>query len=270
MHTYRGTTTLVTGASRGIGAAYAIELARRGSNLVLVARSLSALDELATRIRAAHDVDVTTVAADLTDRAEVTNLLHTLDESGTTINLLLNNAGMGATGPFLDRPLEPNLVSVDLNISALVVLTHAFGNRMAARGGGGIINVCSTAAFQPMPYQASYAATKAFVVSFTEAVAEELRGTGVRIIAAHPGGTDTGFFDTTSHTMDPRVVDSPERVASATLDDFARGRSASYPGRLTNRIGSWASRFLPRTTTARIAGRLNRTIGLDAVRDSVA
>src|SRR5690606_37197410 len=126
----------------------------------------------------------------------------------------------------------------DLNISALLTLTHALGGQMVALGAGGIINVASTAAFQPMPYQASYAATKAFVLSFTEAVAEELRGTGVRIMGAHPGATDTGFFDSSSHVMDPRVTDSPAFVASRTLDDFARGRSASYPGRRLNQIGS--------------------------------
>jgi uncharacterized protein len=269
MYTYRGTTTLVTGASRGLGTAYATELARRGSDLVLVARSLSALDEIATRLRSAHGAAVTTIAADLTDRESVAGLLRALDDASVPVDLLVNNAGMGATGPFLDRPLEPNLVSVDLNISALVMLTHALGGQMAARGDGGIINVASTAAFQPMPYQASYGATKAFVLSFTEAVAEELRGSGVRIMGAHPGATDTGFFDSTSHVMDPRVADSPELVARRTLDDFARGKSVSYPGRRLNQVGSWASRFLPRTTTARITGRLNRVIGLDTVSDRV-
>lgn len=261
---YRGTTTLVTGATRGIGTAYATELARRGSDLVLVARSATALDELATRLGTAHDVAVTTTAADLTDRDQVAALVRDLD--GTPIDLLVNNAGMGPAGPFLERPLAPNQTAVDLNVSALMTLTYALGGPMVERGRGGIINVASTAAFQPMPYQASYAATKAFVLSFTEAVAEELRGTGVHVMAAHPGGTDTAFFDGTTHSMDPRLVDSPADVARRTLDDFARGRSASYPGRRLNRIGSWAHRFLPRTTTARLTGRVNRTLGLDAAR----
>ncbi|WP_423463449.1 SDR family NAD(P)-dependent oxidoreductase [Promicromonospora sp. MS192] len=265
MHTYRGTTSLVTGASRGLGTAYADELARRGSDLVLVARSATALDEVATRLRATHDVAVTTLAADLTDREQVTSLLHDLD-AAAPIDLLVNNAGMGPAGPFLDRPLEPAQRSVDLNVSALMTLTHALGARMVARGRGGIVNVASTAAFQPMPYQAGYAATKAFVLSFTEALAEELRGTGVHAMAAHPGATETTFFVGTSHTMDPRITDSPADVARRTLDDFARGRSASYPGRRLNQVGSWVHRFLPRSTTVRLTGRINRTLGLDAVR----
>ncbi|MFJ3406491.1 SDR family NAD(P)-dependent oxidoreductase [Promicromonospora sp. NPDC090134] len=266
MHSYRGTTTLVTGASRGLGTAYATELARRGSDLVLVARSAPALDELATRIRAAHDVTVTTRAVDLTDRDQVAALVHDLDPASAPVDLLVNNAGMGPAGPFLDRPFEPHQTAVDLNVSALMALTYGFGTPMAARGSGGIINVASTAAFQPMPYQASYAATKAFVLSFTEAVAEELRGTGVRVMAAHPGGTDTAFFEGTTHTMDRRFVDSPDDVARRTLDDFARGRSASYPGQRLNQVASWLPRILPRTATTRITGKLNRTLGLDAAR----
>ncbi|MBE1878347.1 SDR family NAD(P)-dependent oxidoreductase [Myceligenerans pegani] len=272
MYTYRGTTTLVTGASRGLGAAYAAELARRGSDLVLVARSGSALDEVAARLRTAHDVAVTTIAADLADRDQVTDVVRTLDDSPSTIDLLLNNAGAGAVGPFLDRALEPNQVSVDLNISALMTLTHALGRTMASRGSGGIINIASSAAFQPMPYQASYAGTKAFVLSFTEALAEELRGQGVRVMAAHPGATGTTFFDGatradgTPYTMDPRITDSADTVARRTLDDFARGRSASYPGRRLNQIASWLPRYLPRTTTARLTGKLNRTLGFDSIR----
>ncbi|HEV6953966.1 MAG TPA: SDR family NAD(P)-dependent oxidoreductase [Promicromonospora sp.] len=180
--------------------------------------------------------------------------------------MLLNNAGMGPAGPFLERPLEPNQVAVDLNVTALMTLNHALGRAMVARGHGGIINVSSTAAFQPMAYQAGYAATKAFVLSFTEALAEELRGTDVHVMAAHPGGTDTDFFAGTTHTMNPRRIDAPADVARRTLDDYARRRSASYPGRPLNRIGSWLPRFLPRTTTARVAAWVNRTAGLDTTR----
>ncbi|MFG2721745.1 SDR family NAD(P)-dependent oxidoreductase [Streptomyces sp. NPDC048416] len=123
------------------------------------------------------------------------------------------------------------------------------------------------AAFQPMTYQASYAATKAIVLSFTEAHAEEVRGTGVRVMAAHPGALDTGFFDGTTASMDPKTTDTPADVAASTLDDCARGRSISFPGRASNRAGTWASRLLPRTTIARITGNLNRKAGFDAVRD---
>ncbi|GAA3124028.1 hypothetical protein GCM10020001_050980 [Nonomuraea salmonea] len=128
---------------------------------------------------------------------------------------------------------------------------------MVARGSGGVINVSSTAAFQPMPYQASYAATKAFVLSFTEALAEELRGTGVHVMAAHPGAIATGFFDGTSATIDPRA-DTPAAVAARTLDDYARRRPVSYPGSPVNRMMTWPARLLPRTAVARIAGAFNR------------
>lgn len=168
---------------------------------------------------------------------------------------------------FLGRPLEPQLRTVNLNISGLLVLTHAIGNELVARGSGGIINVSSGAAFQPMPYQASYAATKAFVLSFTEALAEELRGTGVHVMAAHPGAIATGFFDGTSATIDPRAADAPATIAARTLDDYARRRAASYPGRAVNRVLTWPARLLPRTVVARLSGAFNRSQGLHEIVD---
>lgn len=173
----------------------------------------------------------------------------------------------GSAGPFLSRPLEAQLRTVGLNISGVLALTHAIGGDMAARGSGGIINVSSTAAFQPLPYQASYAATKAFVLSFSEALAEELRGTGVHVMAAHPGAVATGFFDGTSATIDPAAADTPATVAAQSLDDYARGRTASYPGRGINRLMTWAARLLPRRAVARVAGAFNRRLRLHEVVD---
>jgi short-subunit dehydrogenase len=266
MHAYANTTALITGASKGLGEAYARELARRGANLILVARSADVLRDLAGQIQAAHHVRVDVIAADLSDRQSPQAVADEIKRLGLDVDLLVNNAGLGSVGPFLTRPLEPNLQSVDVNVTALVGLTHLLGADMLQRGQGGVINVASSAAFQPMPYQASYAATKAFVLSFTEALAEELRGTGLRVMAAHPGATDTGFFSRTTASMDPKA-DTPESVAANTLDDFARGRSASYPGRAFNRAGTWASRLLPRTTVARITGGLNRKAGFQDVSD---
>ncbi|MET8003665.1 SDR family NAD(P)-dependent oxidoreductase [Nonomuraea glycinis] len=266
MHDYSNTTALVTGASKGLGEAYAHELARRGANLVLVARSAGALHALAERIQAAHHVSVHVIAADLSDRRSPQAVVDELKRLGLEVDLLVNNAGLGAVGPFLSRPLEPNLQSVEVNVAALMGLVHLVGAGMLERGRGGIINVASTAAFQPMPYQASYAATKAFVLSFTEALTEELRGTGLRVMAAHPGATDTGFFSGTTASMDPKA-DTPASVAANTLDDFARGRSVSYPGRACNRAATWASRLLPRGTVAGITGGLNRRAGFHDVSD---
>ncbi|MET1074421.1 MAG: SDR family oxidoreductase [Umezawaea sp.] len=267
MKTFQGSTALVTGASKGLGVAYATELARRGARLVLVARSRDALEELAVRLRERHGTTVDVIPADLGDPAGPARVVAELDGRGIEVDLLVNNAGLGSVGPFLDRPLEQHLLSVDVNVGGLLALTHLIGGRMLTRGSGGIVNVASTAAFQPMPYQSSYAATKAFVLSFSEALASELRGSGVVVMAAHPGGISTGFFDGTTATIDPRFADTPERIAVRTLDDFARGRHASYPGRAATRVATVVPRLLPRRTTASLVGRLNRWLGFDRVSD---
>lgn len=150
MHEYTNTTALVTGASKGLGEAYARELASRGAHLVLVARSADALHALADEIRATHSVRVDVIAADLSDRRSPQRVLDAVDGLGLDVDLLVNNAGMGAVGPFLVRPLAPNLQSVDVNVTALVGLVHLLGARMVERGRGGIVNIASTAAFQPI------------------------------------------------------------------------------------------------------------------------
>ncbi|MDX8147377.1 SDR family oxidoreductase [Lentzea sp. BCCO 10_0061] len=267
MDSFHGVTALVTGASKGLGRAYALELARRGANLVLVARSTAALEALAAEVRAAHGVMAEVIAVDLAAPSGPENLVKAVADRGLQVDLLVNNAGSGSAGRFFERPFVQSTRSVALNVGALMELTYLFGREMVARGAGGIINVGSTAGFQPMPYQASYAATKAFVLSFTEAVAEELRGSGVRVMAAHPGATDTGFFDGTTATMDPRVTDSPESVAARTLDDYARGRIASYPGRGVNRLTTLVARVMPRRAVTNAVAALNRKLGLDVVTD---
>ncbi|SDT54313.1 SDR family NAD(P)-dependent oxidoreductase [Actinoplanes derwentensis] len=265
---YRGITAMVTGASKGIGRAYAHELARRGANLILVARSPDALARVADEIRAAYGVSAEPLAADLSSTDGPDRVARELAARGLTVDLLVNNAGAGSVGPFLDRPYEPQRRAVDLNIHGLMALTYQLGAQMVARGSGGIINVASTAAFQPLPYQAGYAATKAFVLSFTEAFAQEMRGTGVRVMVAHPGATETGFFDGTTAVMDPRATDSPERVAAKTLNDFARGRLNSYPGRPFNRAQTLAARLMPRAAVARLTFGLNRHLGFHTVQDA--
>ncbi|ONI74027.1 dehydrogenase [Kribbella sp. ALI-6-A] len=264
---YRGVTALVTGASKGLGRAYALELARRGARVILLARSEAELRKVAVQIEEQHGrTDTEVITGDLAAADGPERILRELRDRGLTVDLLLNNAGAGSVGPFLDRPLEPQLRTLDLNVGGLLALTHAIGNEMVARGSGGIINVSSTAAFQPLPYQASYAATKAFVLSFTEALAEELRGTGVRVMAAHPGAVATGFFDGTTATMDPNA-DTPDTVAADTLDDYARRRAASYPGRTVNRVLTWPARLLPRAALVRIAAAFNRRLRLHEATD---
>lgn len=265
---YRGVTALVTGASKGLGRAYALELARRGARVILLARSEKDLRTLAEEIRELRlGPEPEVITGDLATPEGPELILQELRDRGLAVDLLPNNAGAGSAGPFLRRPLGPQLSSVGLNVSGLLALTHAIGADMVARGSGGIINVSSTAAFQPMPYQATYAATKAFVLSFTEALAEELRGTGVHVMAAHPGAIATGFFDGTTATIDPRATDTPEYVAARTLDDYTRRRSVSYPGRALTRALTWVARPLPRTAVVRVAGMLNRRLRLHEVVD---
>ncbi|MFE5112040.1 SDR family NAD(P)-dependent oxidoreductase [Streptomyces sp. NPDC056663] len=266
MHDYTGATALVTGASKGIGEALACDLATRGAHLVLVSRSADPLDELATRLRARHDIRVEVIASDLSDRQAPQTIDNTLTDRGLEVDLLINNAGVGPVGPFLTRPFQPILQAVDLNINAVMGLTRQIGPGMLERGRGGIINVASVAGFQPMPYQASYGAMKAFVLSFTEALAEELRGSGVRVMGAHPGPVATGFFEGTTAAVTAKAV-TPTRIAANILDDFARGRSASFPGQLSDRANVFASRILPRTTVSRIVGNLNRRNGYNHATD---
>ncbi|GHH30801.1 SDR family NAD(P)-dependent oxidoreductase [Lentzea cavernae] len=263
---FSGSTALITGASKGLGVAYARELASRGADLVLVARSADALEGLAQQLREAHGVRVEVIAADLAHRDGPGRVEDELRRREIEVDLLLNNAGAGSVGPFLDRPFDAQLASVDLNVTGLMTLTHRLGGRMRARGSGGIINVSSTAAFQPLAYQAVYAATKAFVLSFSEALAEELAGTGVKVMAAHPGAIATGFFDGTTAKM-AGSADSPEVIAAQTLDDFTKGRHASYPGRWVNRVQTWAARSLPRRRVAVLGAWFNRKMGFGHVSD---
>jgi short-subunit dehydrogenase len=263
---FRSRTALVTGASKGIGRALAHELASRGADIILVARSQAALSRLADDLRARHGVTVTAIAADLATPAGTSDLLRKLADHELPTDLLINNAGIGAVGPFLDSSLDQHHRSIGLNITGLTTLTYEMGRSMVARGAGGIINVASTAAFQPMPYQASYAATKAFVLSLTEALAEELRDTGVHVMAAHPGGTDTSFFAATTATMHPAHMDTAERVAVDILNAYAKRQAAAYPGRFTNRAATLASRFLTRRSVTTLTANLNRKLGLHEAR----
>ncbi|WP_236795228.1 SDR family oxidoreductase [Amycolatopsis sp. GM8] len=260
MQSYTEKTALVTGASKGLGEALSRELAARGAHLVLVARSADALRTLAEQTRTTHGVTTEVIVADLAAPDGAKQVADTLSERRTELDLLVNNAGMGALGPFFTQPLDPNVQSVGLNVTGLMALTHHIGSEMLKRGSGGIVNVASGAAFQPMPYQASYGATKAFVLSFTEAIAEELRGTKIRVMGAYPGATDTGFFDHTTATMDPKAV-SPQHAAARILDDFSRGRATSFPGGTSDRLRTLVPRLLPRSRTARLAGDFNRRAG---------
>ena len=259
---YSGSTALVTGASKGLGAAFAEALAERGMNLVLVARSTGELNALSTRLYAKYKVHRTVLSIDLADPSSPQTIAEELERRGIEIDLLVNNAGFGLNGAFLSHDPKQKQAEIEVNVQALVALTHVFGNAMASRGKGGIINVASNASFQPVPYMATYAATKAFVLHFSEAIRHELAERGVQVMATCPGPTATSFFEGTSTQLSPKDMDDAESVVRRTLEAFDQKRDVAYPGRMSVRLASWLPRLLPRALVARIAGNATAKMGL--------
>ncbi len=251
-------TALVTGASRGIGEQFALQLADRGVNLVLVARSGGQLQELASDLRGRHsELDVTVHAADLSDAGEVNALATKLTSSGVAIDVLINNAGVGSHGRFIDQDPVGISHEIQLNCVSLVALTRELLPAMVAQGQGGIINVSSTAAFQPVPTMAVYAASKAFVLSFTEALWGETGASGVRVMALCPGPTETRFFETADPTKQflTRGRQSPAHVAEVALRSFDGSRHASVVPGVANRLLANGYRIMPRAVMVRMAER---------------
>lgn len=225
---------LITGASAGLGAEFARQLADRGVRLTLVARRAERLEELARTL----PVDVEVLPTDLTSAEGVSLVEARLAATDQPVDLLVNNAGFGAYGAFVDLPTERQREMLDLNVTALVQLTSAAVGPMLARGAGGVLNVGSTAAYQPDPFGAVYGASKALVRSFTEALYEELRGTGVHVMLLSPGFTETEFQRVAE--VPPAALPAPlrasaEEVVATALRDFARGRAVCVPG-LINKL----------------------------------
>jgi short-subunit dehydrogenase len=255
---FNGTRALVTGASSGIGLVFARELARRGASLVLVARSQDKLEELARELRPAVAVEV--AAADLSEPGAGTALAARLAGQGHQVGMLVNNAGFGMFGPLHEADPQRIARQVQLNVAALTELTCAFLPGMRERDRGAIVNVASTAAYQPVPYMAVYGATKAYVLSFTEALWAETRGTGVRVTALCPGATDTAFFGTASASASIGRRMAPEPVVAAALRALDRGQASVIPG-LGNRLLASSPRLAPRQLVARMAERTLRPKG---------
>jgi short-subunit dehydrogenase len=260
--TYKGSTALITGASKGLGAAFAKELAGRGMNLVLVARSIDTLQNLADSLAAQYGVRCVALQSDLAAPDAVTRIMTELERLDLKIDLLVNNAGLGLTGAFLSHDLSEELASIQVNVQALVGLSHALGTKMASRRSGGIINLASNAAFQPLPHMATYAAAKAFVLHFSEALNIELKGRGVRVMAVCPGPTATNFFEGVSNKMKDGIFDSAELVARRTLRSFDQKRSVAYPGRFSVRAATWLPRLLPRSAVVGAAASATSKMGL--------
>ena len=259
---YSGATALITGASKGLGAAFAEALAQRGMNLVLVARSTGELNALSTRLYAKYKVHRTVLSIDLADPNSSQTIAEELERRGIEVDLLVNNAGFGLSGAFLSHDPRQKQAEIEVNVQALVALTHRFGRAMASRGKGGIINVASNASFQPVPYMATYAATKAFVLHFTEAIRHELAESGVQVMATCPGPTATSFFEGTSTQMSPKDMDDAESVVRKTLEAFDEKQGVAYPGRMSVRLATWLPRLLPRALVAHIAGIATAKMGL--------
>ncbi|MEO0388473.1 MAG: SDR family oxidoreductase [Pseudomonadota bacterium] len=184
---------LVTGASSGIGRAFARLHAQKGGDLIVTARRNGALETLKAELEAAHNVTVTVIPSDLAAPGGADALYAAVKDAALRVDILINNAGFGGHGAFVERALEDDLSMIDLNVKALVALCHRFGADMVAQGGGRILNVSSTAAHMPGPLQATYFATKAFVTSFSKALDEELRTKGVTVTALEPGYVATEF-----------------------------------------------------------------------------
>src|SRR4051812_10768587 len=248
-------TALITGASSGIGEQFARQLAARGQDLVLVARRADRLERLAAELPTdAHAVpcDLATDAGSLRERVA---------DLGVEVDLLVNNAGFGTSGPFLDQDAAREAEQVRVNCEAIVILTHAFLPGMVERGRGGIINVASSAGMQPIPYESVYAATKAFAISFTDALHTELRGSGVRVLAVNPGPVPTEWQEAAGYGPD-RVGVVPGQIAAdqvvrESLAAYERGRRSVIPGRAIR----WfirVTRPSPRAIQLRITERLYR------------
>jgi short-subunit dehydrogenase len=248
---------LVTGGSSGIGEVFARELAKRGANLVLVARSHDKLGALANELRGRHQVSVEVLASDLSEPGAGAALAARLAERDVRVDVLINSAGFGLFGQL--HEVDPTRTSqqVRLNVVALTELTCALLPQMLARDRGAIVNVASTAAFQPLPYMAVYAATKAYVLSFTEALWAETRNTAVRVTALCPGATDTAFFDTASDHASVGHRMATEEVVSAALRALERRHCSVIPG-LRNQVLAFAPRLSPRQTVVRISERTMR------------
>jgi short-subunit dehydrogenase len=243
-------TCVVTGASSGIGEEIARELARRGYGVTLVARREDRLKALAAELVSGQSVRAEVVTADLADPDARAAIMSTVAERGLVVDMLVNNAGIGTTGRVSAADPERELTMLRTNVEALVDLTMRCLPGMVARGRGGILNVASTAAFQPLPGQAGYAATKAFVLSYSQATAAEVRKAGVSVTALCPGPVRTEFGDTAGFSAKemnvPEFVWVPAAdVARAGLDGLDAGRTVVIPG-LLNKIGAVAASHVPR------------------------
>jgi short-subunit dehydrogenase len=253
---------VITGASSGIGAEYARQLAARGYDVVLAARRKERMEALATELAGKHGVQALVVECDLGAHDGPGKLVAAIDGKGVVPAMLVNNAGFGVQGLAAETPAARQVAMIDLNVRALTELAVVLGGKMAARGAGAIINVASTAAFQPTPHIAAYGATKAYVLSFSQALAWELEPRGVRVLAHCPGGTRTEFFEAgdVRLSVGEFFYMSSEECVRIGLRALDRGKRVVVAG-LLNAIVAWVSRVSPQRLVTAVSARMMRPAG---------
>ena len=252
MNIYKDKTILITGASSGIGECFANTLDRLGANLILTARSEDKLLDMASKMNSA-----VVMPGDLSKKEFSRELYNQVKDKGIKIDILINNAGFGYSGKFLDNAMENYEEMVDVNICSLVSLTHLFLNDMVKRNSGGIINISSFASFQPIPYFSIYAATKAFVTSFTQSLYEEYRDVNVRVLGVCPGYTKTNFNKRAQMSSKPAAgyLMSSQEVVNQSLKAYQKGRFLIINGRI-NRFAKIFTSLIPRKWSLRMASSI--------------
>jgi uncharacterized protein len=252
MFNYKNQTALITGASGGLGATFAQELAARGMNTILVARSADKLQALATELTAKYQQRNDVIALDLVPAGAAATLANKVAEMDLQVDLLVNNAGFATYGNFELIELQRDRDQVLLNIATLVDLTHTFIPQMLERKSGSIINLSSVVGFQPVPYMTVYAASKAFVLSFSEGLWAEYGDRGIRVIALCPGATATSFHEVAGQPV-PDRISTPQEVVKAGLKALERQQSYVIPGWMNFFLSGIVPRLLPRKMTVLVA-----------------
>ncbi|MDA8654374.1 SDR family oxidoreductase [Alphaproteobacteria bacterium] len=248
-------TALITGASSGIGSEFARYHAKQGGDLVIVARRTELLNALKAELEATYGVNVTVFAMDVGTAKQAQSLYKKVKDQGITIDILINNAGFGGFGSLLERDLSKDQEMIDLNISALMTLSHLFGNDMKKRHGGKMLQVSSTASFLPGPYQAVYYATKAFVTSFSQAIDQEMRKDGITSTALCPGLVNTEFvnkaeLDGTDLAKQNKA--SPASVAKCGYDAMMKGKLVAFNEARWSFTLNWLTPFMPRRSVLKM------------------
>lgn len=242
---------IVTGASSGIGLDFSIILAKKGYNLVLVARRVERLESLKQELLKSTSIDIHVVPLDLVDSDAPNKLLQYTQQNNLTISILINNAGFGTSGDFLSTPIEKTQEMLQLNMVTLTTLTYLFGNEMKKNKNGYILQVSSVGAFQPSPYFSAYSATKAYVMLFSEALDYELRNSGVSVTTLYPGATKTEFFDVAEvkvNSFVSRTLKTSAEVAEIGLNAMFKRQRSVVPG-IINKLSSFFAQISPRRMT---------------------